>query len=138
MNLDDVITFAKENPVCAFATIEGDQPRVRGFLSVFFEDNKIYFTTAATKNVCKQLSKNPKMEIYYSSKDFRTMMRITGSVEFVNDLTKKQKLIEEKPYLKGFKADDPMYILLRVAHGKARFWTLENNMRENELPVIEF
>lgn len=138
MNFNDVITFAKENPVCAFSTVEGDQPRVRGFLSVFFDDNKIYFTTAATKNVFKQLSRNPKVEIYYSSKDFQTMLRITGTVEFVNDLPKKQKLIEERPYLKGFEADDPIYILLRVAHGKARFWTLGNNMREDELPVIEF
>lgn len=138
MNFDDVIAFAKENPVCAFATAEGDQPRVRGFLSLFFDDDRIYFTTSATKNVYRQLSANPKVEIYYSSKDFRTMMRVTGIVEFVNDLSKKQRLIEEKPYLKGFKADDPIFILLRVAQGKVRFWSLENNMREDELPVIEF
>lgn len=138
MTFDDVIAFAKENPVCAFATVDGDQPRVRGFLSVFFEDDRIYFTTAATKNVFKQLSRNPRIEIYYNSKDYLTMMRITGIVEFVDDLAKKQRLIEEKPYLKGLKADDPVFVLLRVAHGKASFWTLENNMREGELPVIEF
>lgn len=136
MSRKDVLKFAKENPQCAFASADGDQPRVRMFLSVFFDDDKIYFTTGAGKSVYKQLSKNPKVELCYLSKDFR-MMRITGRVEAVDDRKKKQRLIEEKDYLKGFAADDPDFILLRLTDGKARFWTIENNLSEDGLELID-
>jgi hypothetical protein len=46
-------------------------------------------------------------------------------------------VIDERDYLKNFKADDPQFILLRLSHGKARFWTMANNMKENDLEVIE-
>lgn len=138
MSYEDIIAFAKQNPICSIATVDGDQPHVRGFLSVFFDDNKIYFTTGATKNVFKQLSKNPKVELCYLARDFSKMMRITGKIEVVDDRTKKQKLIDEMDYLRGFKADDPNYILLCLSYGKARFWTLANNMREKDIEIIEF
>lgn len=138
MTFKDVFAFVNENPVCSISTMDGDQPRVRAFLSVFFDDEKIYFTTGATKEVFKQLSKNPKVELCYCSQDCSKMLRITGRIEIVDDRRKKQKLIEEKDYLKGLTADNPVFILLRLTHGKARFWTLENNMRESEVEVIEF
>lgn len=137
MDYKDVLAFAKGNPVFTIATMDGDQPRVRGFLSVFFDgDDRIYFTTAATKKVYKQLSINPKVELCYLSPN--RMLRITGRVEFVNDLTKKQVLIERQFYLKGFSADDPNYVLMRLLHGEAHFWTLADNLKEKEIEIIEF
>lgn len=138
MTFDDVISFAKENPYCGFATMDGEQPRTRLFASVFFDDGRIYFTTGAKKDVYKQVRKNPKVELCYWSKDLRTMMRVTGEVEISNDMVKKQRLIDERDYLKNFTADDPELVLLRLSHGKARFWSLKDNLRENELPIIEF
>lgn len=136
MDYSDVILFAMQNPVCAVATMDGDQPRVRMFLSVFFGDNRIYFSTGAAKNVFKQICENPKVELCYYS-DGR-MMRITGEFEVVDDREKKRKLIEEKDYLKGLSEDDPVFKLLRLKSGKARFWSLENNLRENDIDSIDF
>lgn len=140
MSYKDVLTFVKENPVCFIATMDGDQPRIRAFLTVLFEDEKIYFTTGATKSVFKQLSKNQKIELCYCSRDFRKMMRITGKIEIIDDREKKQRLLDERDYLKMFggRADDPRFILLRLSHGKARFWTIENNMKEDQIEVIGF
>ena len=47
----DVLDFVKKNPVCTLATVDGDQPRVRGFFTLFFDDDRIYFTTGAPKEV---------------------------------------------------------------------------------------
>ncbi|NOZ69079.1 MAG: pyridoxamine 5'-phosphate oxidase family protein [Deferribacteres bacterium] len=140
MSLKDVLSFARENPVCTIATMDGDQPRVRAFLTVLFDDDKIYFTTASTKNVCRQIMKNPKIELCYCSRDFSKMMRIAGKIEIVDDRAKKQQLLDERDYLKMFggKADDPRFILLRLSHGRARFWTLKDNMREDGNEAIEF
>jgi len=140
MLYQEVLAFVQENPVCFISTIEGDQPRVRGFLTVLFNDGKLYFTTGTMKNVYAQLSKNPNVELCYCSKDFGKMLRIAGTIEIIDDREKKQQLLNERDYLKSFggKVDDPRFILLRLSHGKARFWTIQQNMRESEIPVIEF
>lgn len=137
MNKNDVMAFVKANPACTIATVEGDQPRVRGFLAVTFDDDDIYFTTGATKSVFGQMSKNPKVELCFLTPDFGTMLRIAGEIEVVDDREKKQTLVNERDYLKGYSADDPVLILLRLASGQARFWTLANNMKERELEVVE-
>lgn len=138
MTYDDVMAFVKENPVCTIATVEGDQPRVRGFLTVTFDDDVLYFTTGTMKNVYRQLSENPRVELCYLTPDYQTMLRVTGEVAFVDDRAKKQKLIDERDYLKGFNADDPAFVLLKIARGEARFWTLKENMKENDLEIIAF
>jgi pyridoxamine 5'-phosphate oxidase len=138
MLTEEVLKFVQENPACCIATMDGDQPRVRGFLAVLFDDKNVYFTTGTMKRVYDQLVKNPKIELFFSTPDYRRTLRITGKIEIVDDLPKKQQLVNERDYLKAFKADDPSFILLRLSHGKAFFWTMEMNMREREIPVIEF
>ena len=140
MGYQDVLAFVQENPACFIATIDGDQPRVRGFLTVLFNDGKLYFTTGTMKNVYRQLSANPNIELCYFSKDFGMTLRIAGKIEIIDDREKKQQLLNERDYLKCFNGnvDDPRVTLLRLSHGTARFWTLRQNMRENEIPVIEF
>lgn len=138
MTRDKVIAFIKENPACTIATMDGDQPRVRGFLTVLFDDNRLYFTTGTMKSVWAQLQANPKVELCYLSPDMHTMLRIAGEVEIVDDRAKKQQLVDERDYLKGIKADDPFFKLLRIKEGgKARFWTLADNMKESSLPKVD-
>jgi pyridoxamine 5'-phosphate oxidase len=140
MSKEEVLAFVQENPACFIATVDGDQPRVRGFLTVLFGDGKLYFTTGTMKSVHSQLVKNPKIELCYFTPDFRKTLRISGQIEIVDDLAKKRQLVSERDYLKPFRdrPDDPSFVLLRLSHGKARFWTMEQNMREKEIPVIEF
>ncbi len=141
MSYQEVLSFVRENPVCFIATIDGDQPRVRGFLAVLFDDGKIYFTTGTMKNVYSQLSKNPKVELCFFSQQSGKMLRIAGPAEIVDDREKKVQLANERDYLKPWRGkgvDDPRFILLRLTHGTAKFWTMANNMRENEIPAIEF
>ena len=140
MSKEDVLAFVRENPACFISTMDGDQPRVRGFLTVLFDDGKLYFTTGTMKRVYDQIKKNPKIELCYASRDFRKTLRISGKIEIIGDREKKQQLLDERDYLRHFggKVDDPRFILLCLSHGKAHFWTIEQNMREREIPVIEF
>jgi pyridoxamine 5'-phosphate oxidase len=63
LNFQDCIKFAKENPTCAIATVEKDQARVR-FVEVWrVDDSGFYFQTESSKAFCKQLKRNPKMEV---------------------------------------------------------------------------
>ncbi len=140
MSKEEVLEFVRQNPVCFIATMDGDQPRVRGFLAVLFNDGNIYFTTGTMKRVYDQLARNPKVELCFPSRDYSRTLRIAGTVEFIDDREKKQQLLNERDYLKSFggKVDDPRFKLLRLSRGKAHFWTMAVNMREKEIPEIEF
>jgi len=60
-----------------------------------------------------------------------TMLRIAGEVEFLDDRTLKERVMSERPFLKSFglTIDSPGLIIFRIAHGRAHFWTMENNIR---------
>lgn len=144
MNNNDCIKFANENPACYLATIDGDQPRVRGFLNWFADATGYYFHTAATKQVCRQLISNPKVEVcFFNPEDppgVGTMMRVAGEVEFVEDSELRFRFLEERPFLKAFVSgpDDQVLQIFRIYKGVAHFWTMENNMRESEIERIAF
>jgi len=132
-----IIEFVTQNPVCTLATVENDQPHVRGFLSNIIE-HKIYFTTSTHKRVGRELFQNQKVELCYLNADSSVMLRITAKVVFEKSLEMKQKLIDEKPYLKGFSADDETFLLFTLENAKARFWKLADNMKEERLEVLTF
>ena len=132
MKYQDVLEFITQNPVCTIATVENDQPHVRGFLSNII-DNKIYFTSSTHKSVGRQIVANKKVELCYLNPDFSKMLRVTSTLEMVDDMKMKQDFINERDYLKGFKADDPSFLLLMLSNSTARFWSLENNMKEDEV-----
>ena len=56
------IFLAKHKDV-AFATIEGDRPKIRVFQIMKRENATLYFTTTTYKEVYKQLQKNPFVEL---------------------------------------------------------------------------
>ncbi len=132
MQFEDCIKFANDNPSSYLATVEGDQPRVRGMLMWFANETGFYYNTGATKDLYKQLQANPKVELCFfdpKSQNLR-MMRITGEAEFVEDIELKKKIIEARPFLKqwGLTAESPGLILFRVPKGEAYFWTMDTNL----------
>jgi uncharacterized pyridoxamine 5'-phosphate oxidase family protein len=73
MNFDECMLFAKDHPMCAFATVDGDQPRVR-MLGMWFVDRKgFYFSTAKVKEVHRQLMANPKAELCFYAPPTRSL-----------------------------------------------------------------
>jgi pyridoxamine 5'-phosphate oxidase len=73
--------------------MEGDQPRVRGLLMWFADESGFYFHTGTPKNVCKQLKKNPKLEVCFMAHSQNPaemkMMRLAGKMKFIEDLKPK-------------------------------------------------
>ena len=144
MNFKDCIEFANKNPISYIATVDKDQPRVRAFLMWFADEKGFYFHTAASKGVCKQLRRNPKVEVCFYAPapppDVGKIMRVAGEVEFLDDINLKRRLLEERPFLKamGIGPEDPLLVVFRICRGEARFWTMENNMREAGIGAIRF
>jgi uncharacterized pyridoxamine 5'-phosphate oxidase family protein len=137
MNYNKIIEFITQNPVCNIATVDKNQPHVRAFLTNII-DNKIYFTTSLDKKVGQEINKNQKSELCYLSSDFSVMLRITTTLDILDNKKMKQHLIDTKPYLKHFNVDDPTFILFTLSKSKARFWKLEDNLKEEALEVFKF
>jgi uncharacterized pyridoxamine 5'-phosphate oxidase family protein len=140
MNLQDCIKFANENPICSFATIEDDQPRVRILGFWFADETGFYFQTSTIKEIPNQLKANPKAEVCFYKHEgmIGTMLRISGEVDFVTDPKLKEKVLKDRPFLKdfGMTVDSPKCILFRINHGQAHFWSMENNFKPKE--IIKF
>jgi pyridoxamine 5'-phosphate oxidase len=136
MDVNDCIKFANENPTSYIATIDGSQPRVRGMLMWFADKTGLYYNTGAVKDLYRQLKANPNVEVCFHNPKSKNLdqMRVTGQVEFIDDMAIRQKLVEARPFLKqmGFAADNPKLIVFRVAKCTAHFWTWETNLQPKQ------
>ena len=139
-DLSTCISFANENPLSYLATVEGDQPHVRALGFWFADETGFYFQTGAVKELYKQIVKNPKVEVCFHKPGGMagTMLRITGKVEFVEDTKYMEKVLIDRPFLKGMGQSAEGYglIIFKITHGTAHFWTMENNLKPKE--VIKF
>ncbi len=137
MDIKDCIKFTNENPVCYLATVEKDQPHVRALAFWFADETGFYFQTGSMKLFYQQLKRNPKTEVcfYKNVNALGTMLRISGKVEFLDDIKLKEKVLNDRPFLKnfGFTSDNPDLIIFKIAHGDAHFWTMETNLKPKEI-----
>ena len=141
MDFQDCIDFILDDPHCALATDDNGQPRVRGLQALWARKEGIYFTTAATKELYRQMARNPKVELCFIKYNPIRHLRVTGEVDFVEDISEKQKALNERPILRSLglrEAADPNFILFRVAHGEAHFWKWADNLKEADIPRIVF
>ncbi len=137
MDVNDCIKFANENQVCYLATIENDQPRVRALAFWFADQTGFYFQTGSMKPFYNQLKANPKTEVCFFkvTDSVGTMLRITGEIEFVDNVELRERVINDRPYLKNFgiTVNSPELIMFRIPHGQAHFWTMANNLKPKEI-----
>ena len=141
MSFKEYADFANENKTCYFATVEGNQPRVRALGMWYADETGFYFQAQSVKAMIKQLEKNPNVEVYFNTKDFSKVMRVYGKVKFIDDLKMKAKCIEERPFVKNFGITEPGNPLLAVFHlytGEAYFWTFADSMKEAQIPRVKF
>ncbi len=141
MDFNDCIKFANENKACYLATAEGDQPRVRCMGMWYADETGFWFQGQTVKAFYKQLQNNPKVEIYFQSKDMSKIMRVTGKSRIITDAAVRAKCIEERPFVKNMgitTPDNPLLAVFQVYTGEAYFWTMADSMKEAGLPRIKF
>ncbi|MGZ4902629.1 MAG: pyridoxamine 5'-phosphate oxidase family protein [Halobacteriota archaeon] len=146
MDFEQYVKFANEHPLCSVATVDGDQPHVRSFGMWFADTSGFYLSTTKMKDVYRQLSVNPKVELSFfappenpeaqgSAMDIGIEMRVTGTAEFIDDPALRDRLFTDRPFLR------PLADVVKIMHvkdGEAWFWKWENNMRESEIERVRF
>lgn len=136
MTENEMFKLMNENPVFHLATVDGDQPRVRGMLLFRADEGGIIFHTASTKEVFTQIKKNPKAEMCFSGGGVQ--LRVTGVLEQVFDDKLREEIFSHpsRAFLQAWK-DNGIDNLLQVFAMKsctAVTWTMETNF-EPKKPV---
>ncbi len=123
--MDTAYEFLKANLVFHIATVDGDKARVRPFGFFMIRNEALYFCTNKTKDVYKQLSRNPNIEISCMGKD-DTWLRIRGKIAFDDSRDAKVQAFQVMPellniYPKG--ADDETYITFYFTEAQAALYS---------------
>jgi pyridoxamine 5'-phosphate oxidase len=142
MDFKEYAKFANENRNCYLATTEGTQPRVRCLGMWFADETGFYFQAQSVKAMYKQLQKNPKVEVYFNTKDFSKVMRVSGKVKLIEkDIELRARCIKERPFVKNFgitEPSNPLLAVFQVYTGEAYFWTMADSMKEDKIPRVKF
>lgn len=96
-NVTKVSEFLTKAQTFYLLTTDGDQPKGRPFGFHMVVDGKIYFGCGTFKNVFKQLSVNPKVEVL--ALNGGEFMRYDGSVKIVKDDALLKKVRETIPQI---------------------------------------
>ncbi|MBC2581671.1 pyridoxamine 5'-phosphate oxidase family protein [Clostridium sp. DJ247] len=136
---EEIFELMRKNPVFFLATVEEDQPRVRGMLLYKADDNGIVFHTGIMKDVYGQVVKNPKVELCFNGNG--TQVRVSGELEIVDDNNLKDEISEHptRKFLKPWKESGELkdfyetFVVFRLKNGIATTWTIEKNFEPKEL-----
>lgn len=102
--MEKTAAFLKEAGTYYLATTDGDQPRVRPFGTVNIFDGKLYIQTGKSKDVSKQLHKNPKAEICA----FKDGVWVRVACELIEDDRReaRESMLNAYPHLRGIYSED--------------------------------
>lgn len=126
--MSEVYDFIKKAGTYYIATVDGDQPRVRPFGTIDLFEDKLYIQTAKSKDVSKQIQKNPKVEL--TAFDGTTWIRLSGTL--VRDDRKKAKahMLEAYPNLKKrYSEEDDNTEVLYFKDAIATFYSFTSEPR---------
>lgn len=118
--MEEVIAMLTAPGFGNLATVENGKPKVRPFAFMFEEDGRLFFCTADTKEVYKQLLACPFIEYTKTSEDMR-WLRLSGEIQFDEDIRHKEKCFQTNPMLQDiYKSPaNPTFKVFYLEHGKA-------------------
>ncbi|GEQ21115.1 hypothetical protein CBU02nite_16210 [Clostridium butyricum] len=141
MKKDEIFQAISKNPVFFLGTIDDDKPRVRGMLLYKADENGIIFHTGGSKDLYKQILKNPAAELCSNCNG--TQIRISGKLDIINDDNLKEEIYNHpsRKFMEQWRSDDSLsdsdkeLIILSLKHGTIVTWTMEDNFAAKS-PII--
>jgi len=120
----EVCDFLKKCGHYFIATVDGDQPRVRPFGTALIFEDRLYIQTGRVKDVSKQISKNPKIEICGFLNTDHKWVRIEAVAVEDDRSIARQQMLDAYPQLKPmYSADDGNTQVFYLKDATATFYT---------------
>lgn len=118
--MERVEKFLKEAQTYYLATVDGDKPRVRPFGTVHIFEGKLYIQTGKSKDVYKQIEKNPNVEICACTGP--EWLRVEGKLVEDDNLKAREAMLDAYPELKAmYSADDGNTVVFYLENATATF-----------------
>ena len=123
-NNERIVRILRQAKTFFFATVDGDQPRVRPFNAVVEFEDKVYFYTNNHKTAFKQMMNTPKIELCAQISEDR-WIRVSGKVVFDYRPEAKRAMIEANPELKKmYSEDDKIFEVFYLSNMAAQIHSL--------------
>jgi len=134
MTREEIFEFIRSNPLFALATSQDNKPHARIMMLYRADENGIIFSTGENKDVHKQLTVNPQVEMCFYNSQQGLQVRISGTVEALEDIQLKKQVVEDYPFLKKWvdKEGYDVLILYCLKAGRAVTWTMETNFKPKQ------
>jgi len=131
----ELYELMNRNPVFHLATIDGDQPRVRGMFLFRADQDGILFHTGAMKPLYRQVRETPNVELCFFDPKSNLQVRVSGSLEIVEDHALKDEIYDHptRAFLKGWRENGALadfyqsFIVFRLKQGRATTWSMASN-----------
>ena len=129
-NNERIVRILRQAKTFFFATVDGDQPRVRPFNAVAEFDEKVYFYTNNHKSAFRQMMESPKIELCAQISEDR-WIRVSGKIVFDYRPEAKKAMLEANPELrKMYSEDDKIFEVFYLSNMQA---TIHSNHSEPEV-----
>lgn len=136
MNKQEIYELMNQNVGFYLATVDEDQPHVRGMMLFRADENGIIFHTASTKDVYKQIMENPKAELCFNANGIQ--IRVTGTLEVMHDEKIREEIFAHptRKFLQAWKENgiDNLLEVLIMRNCEAITWTMQSNF-EPKKPI---
>ena len=127
--MQKVHDFLKKAGTYYFATIDGDQPRVRPFGTINLFEGRLYIQTGKKKDVAKQINANPKAEL--SAFDGQTWIRVAATLVEDNRTEAQESMLAAYPQLRAmYSVNDGNNVVYYLKDVTATFYTFGGEPRE--------
>lgn len=137
MTKQQMYDLMNKNVAFHLATIDGNQPRVRGMMLFRADERGIIFHTASTKDVFRQIMENPKAELCFNGDGVQ--IRVTGVLELVEDSKLREEIFNHpsRKFLNEWKKNgiDNLLQIFVMRKCEAITWTMQTNFDTKE-PII--
>ena len=122
--MSEFYDFIKECGVFFVLTVNNNTPEGRPFGAIMEDHDHLYISTSSLKAVHRQLKANPQIQIVALKPETRKWVRASGFAKECNNLSIKQKMLEECPVLKKHftSADNLNYIVFQMDLTKVNFY----------------
>ena len=132
MNKEEAIDIIRDAGFGFFATVEGDQPRVRPMMPYLSEEGELLLALLGRSRTIPQIKSNPKVEVCFVDRKM-WYCRVSGTAVISNDLSKKSIVFENVPMLRQYFAgpEDPNYHLAVIKITAVEAMTPHSRVPEN-------
>jgi len=120
----EIITFCLKNPVFFLASHGIDNVHVRALMLLKADETGLYFSTWQHKEVYRQITVNPLVEVCFYDPLQGRQIRISGRVEEMSSEAFREEVFSKFRFLQNRPAESMKVFCLR--NGSATSWSILN------------